>query len=118
LDCFPEGVPLSVWLGPAIGPDAFEVGEEVRQIFIQCNAKNIQAFRAGSAQGKWWADIYQLASLAVGRHRNAKRGNISINGGNYCTVSNARLFHSHRRDGARSGRMVTLAWMNTGAAIP
>lgn len=111
LSCFPERLPLSVWLGPAIGPDAFEVGDEVRQIFIQRHAENENAFRSGTAEGKWLADIYLLARLEVARHQNAAGCDIAISGGNYCTVTDAELFHSHRRDGARSGRMATVAWI-------
>ncbi len=111
LDCFAQGVTLSVWLGPAIGPDAFEVGEEVRQTFTERGANNALAFRPGAVEGKWLADIYQLARLEVARHQNATGSGILIYGGTYCTVTDAELFHSHRRDGTRSGRMATLAWI-------
>lgn len=104
-DMFSPDDKLHAWLGPAIGPSAFEVGEEVRQAFVNRNAANSGAFVAGQAEGKYFADIYQLA-----RNELAAR-DIIVTGGNHCTVSEPTLFFSHRRDGVRSGRMATLAWL-------
>ena len=97
---------LHAWLGPAIGPAAFEVGDDVVQAFVSRNAGNRSAFVAGEVAGKYLADIYQLA-----RNELASIGAISVSGGDHCTVNEASLFFSHRRDGVRSGRMATLAWL-------
>jgi len=97
---------LHAWLGPAIGPDAFEVGEEVRQAFIDQDAHNASAFVKNAAPDKWLADLYSLASRAL-----SQLGDVSVSGGQHCTVSESTHFHSHRRDGVRSGRMATLAWI-------
>ena len=104
-DMFAPNDKLHAWLGPAIGPSAFEVGEEVRQAFVTRSAANSTAFVAGKAEGKYFADIYQLA-----RNELATK-DIVVTGGDHCTVSEPTLFFSHRRDGVRSGRMATLAWL-------
>lgn len=95
---------MSVWLGPAIGPDNFEVGDEVREAFVCHHAAATQAFK-GNGPGKWLADIYQLARLQL-----AELGVDRIYGGGYCTVADARRFYSYRRDGAATGRMASLIW--------
>jgi len=100
------------WLGPAIGPAAFEVGAEVRDAFLAEAAAAGRgeqdsvdvAFRAG-APGKYFADIYALARL-----RLARAGCTEVYGGDACTVSDARRFYSYRRDGV-TGRMATLVWL-------
>ncbi|MEE9332590.1 MAG: peptidoglycan editing factor PgeF [Granulosicoccaceae bacterium] len=97
---------LHAWLGPAIGPTAFEVGEDVLQAFVSRQPSNRAAFVDGAASGKYFADIYQLA-----RNELASIGDITVTGGDHCTVSEPSLFFSHRRDGVRSGRMATLAWL-------
>lgn len=94
---------VSVWLGPAIGPQRFEVGDEVREAFVSDHAEAAQAF-TGNGPGKWLADIYRLARL-----RLAAAGVEHIYGGGYCTVADAR-FYSYRRDGAATGRMASLIW--------
>ncbi|HEY0269091.1 MAG TPA: peptidoglycan editing factor PgeF [Methyloradius sp.] len=97
---------LLVWLGPAIGPNAFEVGRDVYDGFIQHDANSIQAFTLQNTTDKWLADIYQLARL---RLRNM--GVTRIYGGEYCTYSAKEQFFSFRRDGA-TGRMATLIWFD------
>lgn len=97
------------WLGPAIGPDAFEVGAEVREAFLAQARPGEQAavaaaFRAG-APGKYFADIYALA-----RTRLARAGCVDIHGGDACTVADAGRFYSYRRDGV-TGRMASLVWL-------
>ncbi|WP_042885111.1 peptidoglycan editing factor PgeF [Cupriavidus necator] len=97
------------WLGPAIGPDAFEVGAEVRDAFLAQARPNEQAavaaaFRAG-APGKYLADIYALA-----RTRLARAGCADVYGGDACTVADAERFYSYRRDGV-TGRMASLVWL-------
>lgn len=99
-----EEATLLAWLGPAIGPRAFEVGDEVRAAFVARDPSAADAFSAGPAPGKWWADLYLLARL-----RLASRGVEDISGGGCCTVAEAELFYSHRRD-RRTGRMASLVW--------
>lgn len=102
---------LMVWLGPAIGPQYFEVGDEVRAAFVDHDSQAVKAFRpAGSAADrqsaqKWFADIFQLA-----RMRLQKIGVSRIYGGGICTYSDQERFFSYRRDG-QTGRMAALIWM-------
>lgn len=96
---------LSAWLGPAIGPEAFEVGDEVRAAFLDGSAEAAAAFRPTGAPGKWWADIYALA-----RMRLAASGVERVYGGGACTVGEAERYFSYRRDG-RTGRMAALVWL-------
>ncbi|WP_415892725.1 peptidoglycan editing factor PgeF [Neptuniibacter sp. PT8_73] len=97
---------LHVWLGPAIGPDAFEVGKEVRDQFVAVQAQAGQAFTSvvGSPD-KYLADIYQLA-----RQRLEAVGVSFVSGGEYCTYTDAERFYSYRRDGV-TGRMASLIWI-------
>ena len=102
------GVPgeaLMAWLGPAIGPQSFEVGGEVRGAFVGAAAEAAAAFRP-AAGDKWLADIYLLA-----RQRLAGQGVTRVFGGNFCTVADEERFFSYRRDG-RTGRMASLIWLN------
>ena len=102
------GVPgseLLAWLGPAIGPDAFEVGAEVHTAFVSHDASAESAFRV-QPQGKYLADLYALARL-----RLAALGVESISGGGLCTVRDRSRFYSYRRDGV-TGRMATLIWFS------
>ncbi len=98
------GKDLMVWLGPAIGPDCFEVGTEVREAFIQKSAAFNNAFKKQS-NGKWLADIYQLA-----RDELTALGIANVYGGTHCTVTEHESFYSYRRD-TQTGRMATLIWM-------
>lgn len=95
---------LLAWLGPAIGPQAFEVGEEVRAAFAAEEAATAAAFRPSPA-GRWLADIYALA-----RRRLARCGVSAVYGGDLCTWSDATRFYSYRRDGV-TGRMASLIWL-------
>jgi len=95
---------LYVWLGPGIGADAYEVGDDVRNTFVQQHSSAADAFRP-AAPGKWWADMYTLA-----RQRLMAAGVTRIFGGDYCTFRDATRFYSYRRDG-RCGRMASLIWM-------
>ena len=76
-----------VWLGPAIGPAAFEVGVEVREAFVAEHAEAASAFVPGTQPGKFMADIYQLARI-----RLAAQGVTAVYGGGLCTVSDQRFF--------------------------
>lgn len=100
-------VPADViaWLGPAIGPTAFEVGDEVRAAFVATDAIAEAAFKPAGQPGKWLADIYLLA-----RQRLAALGVTAVYGGDCCTVSESRRFFSYRRDGV-TGRMASLVWL-------
>lgn len=103
MGCAPDK--LLAWLGPAIGAQAFEVGEEVRAAFVAADAAAAEAFRPGQAAGKWWADLYLLA-----RQRLAAAGVQAIYGGDRCTFSEPKSFFSYRRDGV-TGRMASLIWL-------
>ncbi|MEW8024239.1 MAG: laccase domain-containing protein, partial [Candidatus Thiodiazotropha sp.] len=94
---------LVVWLGPAIGPAAFEVGDEVRDSFLAYRQATAQSF-INNRPGHWLADIYALA-----RMRLIDAGVQFITGGEYCTLTQDRLFFSYRRDGA-TGRMAAMIW--------
>lgn len=95
---------LLAWLGPAIGPQAFEVGDEVRTAFIADDAVAADCF-VPKAPGKWLADIYELA-----RRRLRRTGVTAIHGGDFCTVSDPARFFSYRRDGV-TGRQASLIWL-------
>ena len=95
---------LMAWLGPAIGPQAFEVGAEVRETFLAHAAEAANAFVANE-NGKWLADLYRLA----GQRLNAL-GVSRVFGGGFCTYSEAARFYSFRRDKA-TGRMASLIWL-------
>jgi len=97
---------LLAWLGPAIGPQAFEVGDEVRQAFVERDFASAQAFRPMGQSGKWLGDLEFLA-----RQRLADCGGVSIYGGGLCTVSDPARFYSHRRDRI-TGRMASLIWLS------
>jgi YfiH family protein len=122
------GVPgrrLLAYLGPAIGPQSFEVGDEVRTAFVEANEESAAAFQplpdvkrhlgveqarhCGSANrvrtGGWLADIYLLA-----RQRLERLGVDAIYGGGYCTLREESRFFSYRRDGV-TGRMASLIWL-------
>lgn len=92
------------WLGPAIGPAAFEVGDEVRDAFVAASASAGRHFRA-SESGRWLADLYGLA-----RDRLAAAGVRQVSGGGLCTFSDPQRFFSYRRDGV-TGRMASLIWL-------
>jgi len=95
---------LMAWMGPAISQQAFEVGDEIRTLFVEADAKTAGAFIAGQP-GKWFADIYALARLRLN-----ELGITRIYGGGYCTYRERERFFSYRRDGA-TGRMGTFIWL-------
>ena len=105
LDRFDDpGSAMLAWMGPAIGPAAFEVGDEVRQHFLLADAECEPAFLPGQG-GRWLADIYRLARI-----RLAARGVGFVGGGDCCTVLEPERFFSYRRDGV-TGRMASLIWI-------
>ncbi len=95
---------ILVWLGPAIGPRRFEVGDDVRDACLRGDGRAGEAF-AQQAPGKWLADIEALARL-----RLARAGVDAIFGGGLCTFSDPLRFFSHRRDGV-SGRQASFIWL-------
>ncbi|MGB5518530.1 MAG: peptidoglycan editing factor PgeF [Gammaproteobacteria bacterium] len=95
---------LMVWLGPAIGPHAFEVGAEVIQSFTHKNPENAQAFDQVDDR-HWMCDIYRLARIEL-----ATLGVTSIYGGGECSYSDEKRFYSYRRDGI-TGRMASIIWL-------
>jgi hypothetical protein len=98
----PEG--LLAWMGPAIGPDAFEVGPEVREAFIANDPASASAFRS-HRPGKFMADLYALA-----RGRLVRAGVREVHGGGFCTFRDTERFFSYRRE-KQSGRMGAFIWM-------
>jgi YfiH family protein len=92
------------WLGPAIGPGGYEVGDEVRAAFVARDARAAAAFRP-TRPGHWNLDLY-----AVARQRLAARGVTRVFGGGYCTASDPGRFFSYRRDKS-SERMAAAIWI-------
>lgn len=101
---FAQPADIMAYLGPAIGPTAFEVGPEVRDAFILQDTAAKLAF-TNTAKAKWLANLYLLA-----RQRLAQCGVTQIYGGNYCTYQQESLFFSYRRDG-QTGRMASSIWL-------
>jgi YfiH family protein len=95
---------LMAWLGPAAGPQAYEIGEEVFDAFTARDGRARMAFLP-TRPGHWKVDLYTLA-----RQRLLDAGVFDVHGGGLCTISDPARFFSHRRDG-RSGRIATLAWI-------
>jgi len=95
---------ILAWLGPAIGPQQFEVGAEVYDAFLSHSAEAESAFRP-QGDDHYLADIYRLA-----RQRLNQLGVESVYGGHYCTVTEADRFFSYRRD-RDTGRMASLIWI-------
>ncbi|MBI5890715.1 MAG: peptidoglycan editing factor PgeF [Nitrosomonadales bacterium] len=96
---------LMAWLGPTIGPHAFEVGEDVRAAFMAHDASAAAAFVPLAAEGKYRADMVRLA-----RQRLNALGISRIYGGTFCTFHQKDKFYSYRRDGV-TGRMGTFIWL-------
>ena len=95
---------ITAWLGPAIGPASYEVGDEVRAAFVADDGAAASAF-APVRPGHWLCDLYLLA-----RRRLAAAGIERVCGGGFDTLADRR-FYSFRRDGARSGRFASLIWI-------
>jgi YfiH family protein len=93
------------WLGPAIGPQAFEVGADVVAAHCADDPGAMQCF-SPHRPGKWLADLYALA-----RRRLERAGVVAIYGGGRCTLSEPGTFYSYRREGVATGRMATLIWI-------
>jgi hypothetical protein len=99
---------VMAWLGPCIGPDAFEVGDEVRAAFEARSPEARQCFEPAGSEGKWMADLAGLA-----RQRLRAAGVTQLHGNDssdaWCTVHNPLRFFSHRRDRV-SGRFAACIW--------
>lgn len=112
VDVMRERVPeadLVAWLGPCIGPSVFEVGPEVRTVFLSRDAGAAGAFAYGAGD-RWLADLPALA-----RRRLASRGMAAVGGGGHCTVTDATRFYSYRRDGT-TGRFASAIWIDPSVA--
>lgn len=99
---------LMAWLGPSIGQQAFEVGDDVRDAFVGQDAGAAEAF-SPNPRGRWQCDLEALV-----RRRLTALGVRSVHGGGWCTYSDAARFFSYRRDG-RCGRMAALVWLRSDA---
>lgn len=95
---------IIAWLGPAIGPQVYEVGPEVREAFVAQHQQTERAFIPSTRAGHWLADLYQLARI-----RLAASGITQIYGGGFCTLSDPR-FYSYRRQPV-TGRFASLIWL-------
>ena len=95
---------ILAWLGPCIGAPSYEVGEEVRSVFVDLDAGAAACF-AATRPGHWLCDLAALA-----RRRLKAAGVTQVYGGGYDTFTDPR-FYSYRRDGARSGRFASLIWL-------
>ncbi len=96
---------LMAWMGPAIGPDRYEVGMDVFEAFTTDSADAGTAFTPGRP-GHWQLDLYALVRLLL-----ATVGITDVYGGGYCTFSDAERFYSYRRDGV-TGRQASMIWLN------
>jgi polyphenol oxidase len=99
-----DATELVAHLGPAIGPESYEVGDEVRAAFVTYGSETQRAFRA-SRTGHYWMDLYQLARIQL-----RELGVAEVSGGECCTLRQRETYYSHRRDGV-SGRMASLIWI-------
>ena len=97
---------LLAWLGPAIGPERYEVGPDVRDAVLAVDPGARGAFRPAGPRDRWRADLERLV-----RRRLARCGVGSVYGGGTCTASDPGRFFSYRRDGV-TGRMATLIWLD------
>ncbi|MFA0158693.1 peptidoglycan editing factor PgeF [Vibrio sp. 10N.261.46.A3] len=96
---------IIAWLGPSIGKQAFEVGDDVLEAFVRFDPQAKLAFEAKAEPGKWLANMSQLAT-----QRLNKVGVTSVTDSNLCTFADADAFYSYRRDGI-TGRQATFIWL-------
>ncbi|MFN1619708.1 peptidoglycan editing factor PgeF [Vibrio rotiferianus] len=96
---------VMAWLGPAIGPQAFEVGEDVLQAFVDFDSQAHQAFTPRDVEGKWLADMSKLATQRIN-----KLGITQVFDSGLCTFQDKEDFYSYRRDGV-TGRQATFIWI-------
>jgi YfiH family protein len=98
---------LIAWLGPAIGPQHFEVGAEVRAAFVNKGEAFSRCFVKTAGVDKYLADIFEIGRLCL-----HGAGVLSVHGGGVCTFKEKNRFFSHRRDAGKTGRMASLIWIN------
>jgi len=108
VNTFSDRSSLMAYLGPAIGPNAFEVGPEVKEAFCRKDKEFICAFKPSQNPEKWMANLYQLARMTL-----AAQGVEHVYGGEACTYSEASEYFSYRRDG-QTGRMASCIWLEKG----
>lgn len=96
---------ILAWLGPAISAKHFEVGDEVRELFLSHN-RTAEVCFTRNTRNRWQCDLSQLA-----RQRLTACGITQISGGQWCTYSDAMRFYSYRRDG-QTGRMAAAVWLS------
>ncbi len=113
IDSMGSSPSMMAWIGPAIGPDAYEVGEDVRSAMHSAlgAAAADSVFVPGARPGKWQLDLHGLAKRLL-----AAAGVEHVYGDRLCTFSDSR-FHSYRRDGGAS-RMATVVWKNEFGRAP
>lgn len=99
---------LVAWFGPAIGPQVFEVGEDVVEAFVSIDLRFQPCFTPASQAGKYLANIYALGQLCL-----EDAGVAEIAGGDQCTFQDSKHFFSYRRDGSKTGRMASLIWFES-----
>ena len=99
------GTDLIAWLGPAIGPQVYEVGPEVREAFMNRDPSAATAFMPSAHAGHWLLDLYSVAGA-----RLRKCGVGRVYGGGFCTYTDSQRFFSYRRDGTRA-RMAAAIWL-------
>lgn len=104
---FSDPSKVMAYLGPAISQTHFEVGEEVREQFVQLNEMNEEAFVASGTKGKFYADLCDLAYFAL-----MDLGVSQVYGGDFCTYAEKERFFSFRRDGEHSGRMASMIYID------
>lgn len=98
---------LMIWLGPAISQPSFEVGEDVRQQFIQKHPLSVEAFKPKtSTSNKYFCDLYRISHIILNQ-----LGINQIYGDNYCTYKDEERFYSYRREGI-TGRIASMIWIN------
>lgn len=102
-----DGTELHAYLGPAIGPSAFEVGQDVRDAFVNLSPLHADGFVNAQQDNKYWCDIYLLA-----RQKLAALGVAHVDGGENCTFSEPEQYFSYRRDG-QTGRLASLIWLES-----
>lgn len=105
-----------VWLGPAIGPDAFEVGSDVREQFIEKDSQAALAFKSINNQdskGKWLCNLYLIAQQRLNNIGVTQVYGASVNE-DFCTYTDEARFFSFRRDNV-TGRMASMIWFESNA---
>ena len=107
LATFSQPLDVTAWLGPAIGPTAFEVGKDVVDAFCAKFPESARSAFSPSpdTSNKWLADLNLLARI-----RLQSQGVTAISGGDFCTFNDESRFYSYRRDG-QTGRMASLIWL-------